>query len=572
MTAVVLAALGLRKWGIMNKNYDVVVVGSGAAGLTTAVVAAQHGLKVLVVEKSRYFGGTTAYSLGAPWIIGNLHQPALGIEDDLVKGERYLRATLGPLYSPDKVSAYLTSGAEMVAYMEAKTAVRWVGVPMPDYFPDTDGASFGRTLLTQAFDGSVLGSSLNLVRPPLAAFSVLGGMQIDPFEAPRLLSAFKSASNFIYSAKKTLTHLGQRLTFGRGKFMANGNALVGRLLFSAINAKVELWNEAQATALITGSSGVTGVQVNHAGTSVPIYASRGVVLASGGFGANTAMRAQFIPMASGHVSVQPDENVGDGIRMGQEAGGHMGPINPENGVWAPVSLLKQKGRVIAKYPHFGPDRAKPGSIIVNTAGERFANESAPYQTFVNAMHRRQIESAYFIANHDFARRYGMGFAFPSPYPIGPLIRNGYLTKASTLPELAAKLGIDSVKFQQTIDVFNENALRGEDPQFGRGANAYDRFLGDMAHTPNPSLAPVQSGPFYAVALFPGDVSTVLGLETDSDARVLGTDGRPVTGLFATGLDQNTLMRGVYPGGGSGIGPGMTFGYRAALSLARGSQV
>jgi succinate dehydrogenase/fumarate reductase flavoprotein subunit len=233
-------------------------------------------------------------------------------------------------------------------------------------------------------------------------------------------------------------------------------------------------------------------------------------------------------------------------------------------------VLQRRDGTTAKYPHFGPDRAKPGSIVVDAQGKRFVNESAPYQTFVHAMHERGITSAYFIASRQFARKYGMGFSFPAPHPFRRQLLNGYLTEGRTIAMLAEKLGIDPATLEYTVSEFNTGARRGEDPQFGRGANAYDKFLGDPAHTPNPSLGPIEGGPFLAVKMHPGDVSTVFGLETSPDSEVRAGDGRVIAGLYAVGLDQNSVMRGVYPGGGSGIGPAMTFGYRAAQHMVRRS--
>ncbi|MCK9504586.1 MAG: FAD-binding protein, partial [Porticoccaceae bacterium] len=307
--------------------------------------------------------------------------------------------------------------------------------------------------------------------------------------------------------------------------------------------------------------------VQREGVAVTITAKKGVVLASGGFGANPELRAKYIPLADSHISVQPDENTGDGIRIGQEAGGALGAVNPENGVWAPVSIMVNKDGSLSKYPHFGPDRGKPGSIIVDQSGKRFANEAAPYQTFVNIMQKNNITTAYFIGDHKFLRSYGMGFALAAPYPIGHFIKNGYLIKAPTITALAAKLGINPQTLSETIATFNSHAKDGNDPEFNRGGNAYDNSQGDFNHTPNPNLAPLSEGPFYAVAIHPGDVSTVLGMKTTVDAQVMTEEGAVIDGLYAVGLDQNSVMRGVYPGGGSGIGPGMTFGYRAAKHLA-----
>ncbi|MCK9506506.1 MAG: FAD-dependent oxidoreductase, partial [Porticoccaceae bacterium] len=355
---------------------DVLVIGSGAAGLATAVVAAHHGLRVLVVEKSNYYGGTTAYSLGAPWIIANKHQPPLQLEDSPEKGDEYLRQTLGDLYDADKVSAYIESGKDMVAFMEEKTEVRWDGIPMPDYFPDAQGAAFGRTMLTRAYDGRPLGKKyLNQIRPPLPGFSVFGDMQVDPREAGHLTNSLKNRQDFLYAAKKFLTYIKDKIVYGRGAYLANGNALIGALMKSALDSGVQLWRSAPATRLLTDNGAVVGAIVQREGVAVTITAKKGVVLASGGFGANPELRAKYIPLADSHISVQPDENTGDGIRIGQEAGGVLGAVNPENGVWAPVSIMINKDGSLSKYPHFGPDRGKPGSIIVDQSGKRFANEA-----------------------------------------------------------------------------------------------------------------------------------------------------------------------------------------------------
>jgi succinate dehydrogenase/fumarate reductase flavoprotein subunit len=548
---------------------DVIVVGSGAAGLTTAVVAAKQGLRVLVVEKAAQFGGTTAFSLGAPWIVANPHQRALGLEDDADAGDRYLRAALGNRYDPERVAAYIKSGAEMVTFMEANTEMRWDGVPMPDYLPGLDGFGVGRTLLTRAYDGKALGPYLRKMRRPLPGFSVFGGMQIGLLEVGNFAATLKSPSAFFNTAKRLSAYALDRLRFGRGAHLANGNALVGRLLRSALDAKVELWSSAPAISIVSDEGGVTGAVIKRDGALVTVGARRGVVLASGGFGANEVLRKKYIPLPEHHVTVAPVENAGDGIRLGQEAGGRLGDINPDNGTWAPVSTLRRRDGSIARYPHFGPDRGKPGSIIVDATGRRFVDEACPYQSFVRVMNESNITKAYFIGSHRFLRAYGMGFALPSPYPIGFLVRLGYLIKAPTIAALALKLQINPATLEATVAEFDKHAATGQDPAFGRGANVYDHSQGDFAHKPNPNVGPLGAGPYYAVALQPGDIGTTLGMDTNADAQVLSGTGSIVRGLYAVGLDQNSVMRGEYPGGGSGIGPGMTFGYRAALHLASG---
>jgi succinate dehydrogenase/fumarate reductase flavoprotein subunit len=319
--------------------------------------------------------------------------------------------------------------------------------------------------------------------------------------------------------------------------------------------------------LITEGNRVVGAEIEREGIGIPVMATHGVILATGGFGGDRELTGQWIPMPGDHVSIFPEGNVGDGIRLAKQARGVMGPTNTDNGVWVPISVRRNAaGRIIAKYPHFGSDRAKPGSIIVNFKGHRFANEAAPYQAFVNIMHQQRIAKAWLIGDHHMLRLYGMGLALPAPLPYKALIRDGYLIKAQSITLLAEAIGVDPVELENTVCRFNRYAVEGKDPDFHRGANIYDNAQGDF-DLPSPNLGPLNSPPFYAVAIYPGDVSTVYGLKTSRDAQVLDASGSIVPGLYATGLDQNSIMRGFYPGGGCSIGPAMTFGFRAALSIS-----
>lgn len=549
--------------------FDVVVIGSGAAGLTTAIVAGLSGLKVLVVEKTAWFGGTTAYSGGAPWIPCNHHMTAFGQEDDVETAMTYLRSVLGNYFDDAKIAAFVESGPEMIALLERKTDVAFYPIPIPDYFPDNPGARVGRTMLTREYDGRALGKMIRALRNPLPGFAVFGTMQVDAVQSGEFKKAFRTWRGFRLASGRFLSFLRGKLTHGKGTHLANGNALAGRLLHSAMKAGVTLWNNTAAVQTLQEGGQVVGVAIVREGREISIRARRGVVLASGGFGGDPGLTAQHMPMPEAHISVFPEGNVGDGIRMGQAAGGAMGPDNPDNGVWAPVSVLRNDaGDIVAKYPHFGPDRAKPGSIIVDGEGRRFVNEAAPYQPFVNRMHERRIRTAWFIAGRAYLRNYGMGLALPAPLPMRRHVQSGYLIEADTLEALAARIGVDGRTLVETIERFNRDAAEERDPEFLRGANIYDHSQGDWEIAPrHPNLAPVGPGPYYALALHPGNVSSVLGLATSPDAEVLDMAGQVVPGLFAVGLDQNTAMRGFYPGGGSGIGPAMTFGYRAARKIA-----
>ncbi len=546
-------------------DVDVVVIGSGAAGLTAANVAAKAGLQVLVLEKTRYLGGTTAFSAGGVWIPDNRCQREMGITDSLEAARRYLRAMLGNLEEPDKIDTYLRKGPEMVDYMEANTEVVFATAGSSDYESGLDGASFGRTLLCPPFDASALGEDLQRLRPSLPQLSLFGTLQFGFSDIGHLLNVHRALPSFLYTTGLVLRFLGEKLRFGRGARLANGNALVGRLVSSARSAGVTLWTGVPATDLIVEDGTVGGVVAVRDGVVLRIRARHGVILASGGFGANKAKRAEHIALADAGWSLQPEGNQGDGIAMGEAVGGLFRSDNVANAIWCPVSAMQTpQGPLL--FPHLFFDRHCPGSLMVTTAGKRFINESTHYQAFGDTMVAENVRSCWLICDHRAQRKYGMGHAKPAPYPIFPFVRAGYLKKGRTLADLARQIGVDAATLAATVAEFNHHAAKGEDPVFQRGADIYSRGMGDALHTPNPCLAPLVDAPFYAIEIRPGDLSSVAGLDTNAEAQVLGQNGQPVPGLYAAGLDANTVFRGTYPGGGASLGPAMTFGYVAARHI------
>ncbi|CAK7225769.1 hypothetical protein SEUCBS140593_006015 [Sporothrix eucalyptigena] len=423
-------------------------------------------LRVLVVEKTRYFGGTTAFSGGGAWIPNNKYQPTINISDSTEDAEKYIGAVMGALYEEGdkkKLEAFLRSGPEMVRWIEESSLIRFQPTSLPDYHVAKPGASAGRTIVPSDFN-----------------------------DMGRITGVFRSVPNFLFATRKFLHYGFDLLVYGKGTYMANGNALVGQLVESLREAGVDMWNNTPAVKGIMApkgeGKGVIGIQVARNGGSVEnIRVTKGIVLASGGLGRSEEAK-KYMPH---EWTAVPRGNTGDGNRIGVECGGTLPPPNPYNGIFAPISLLqpRDKNKPIRRYPHFNIDRARPGSIIVGPDGKRFANESEPYQEFVATMHDRRIKKVYYIGDQNHLRKYGMGMALPSPYPIGRLLRQGYLISASSIAELAAKINVPITSLEETVAQCNGFAQTGKDLQFHRGDNAYDQFYGDPTVKPNSNLGP-----------------------------------------------------------------------------------
>ena len=550
----------------MNE-FDVIVVGSGIAGMTTAIVAAKHGLSALVVEKTEFFGGTTAYSGGVAWAPNNDHMRTVGIEDSRARALEYLRNVLGNHYDAAKIEAFVDNCPAALRYMEANTALEFIPSATPDYEPHHGGASHYRGVVAKEYDGRKLGDYFKTLRRTRPELTVFDSMQVAGADVTPLRKAFRDRKAFVHTAKMVSRYAFQKLIYGRGVRLVSGNALAGRLLRSALDAGVTLWRETPARRLIVEGGQVTGLVVVRDGKETAIASRVAVTMATGGFGANDAMRKQFMPLAEHHVSFQPEGNVGDGVNMGVEAGGELVKTNPANAIFIPTSKWVRPDGSTAKFPHIMIDRYMPGSIAVDPTGRRFVNEGDSYQNFVLQMHRLGLSKAHMIADRKFLRTYGMGLARPFPYPVRRWIKNGYLIEAPSLGALALKIGADPRILEETVTRFNANAAKGEDPDFARGADAHSRFRGDQENKPNPSLGPILKPPFYAIVLTPGDLSSVAGLNTDEKARVLDKAGQVIPGLYAVGLDMNSMTRGLYPAGGSSLGPALTFGYIAARDMA-----
>ncbi len=555
---------------------DVLVVGTGASGMATAVTAASKGLKVLVVEKEARYGGTTARSGGWLWIPGTRLATEQGIQEPPGAAKEYLRHEATTHFDEKRVDAFLENGPKAIDFFTKNTCVQF---DMPAVFPDyhaeaTGGQPGGRSMVTRPFDGRELGARVKQLAPPLPELTVFGMMLGSGPEIKHFMRAFKSPTSFVYVTKRLTKHFFDVLGHGRGMTLTNGNALAGRLAKAGMDLNIPVWLSSPVKKLVAEYDGVSGAIVEHEGRTVQVTATRGVVLACGGFPHDIERRKQLFPHAptgKEHYSPSPETNTGDGLRLAESVGGRVDGTIPHAAAWVPTSVTTRKDGTHGVMPHF-IDRAKPGVIAVTAKGKRFTNEGNSYHDFVQAMVKacagEPEVSAWLLCDHKALRNYGLGSVAPAPLPIGRYLKSGYLKRGATVAELARQIGIAPATLEATVKEFNGTAERGEDPAFGKGSRAYNRYQGDALVTPNPCLAPLEAGPFYAIKLVVGDIGTFAGLVTDAETRVLNAAGKPIKGLYAVGNDAASVMGGNYPGAGITLGPALTFGYIAAMQLAK----
>lgn len=549
--------------------YDLVVIGAGGAGMAAALFAALEGKQVLLVERTEYVGGTTAWSAGTTWVPGTHHAAKVNPADTLADAADYLTNAIGERTPAALRQAFLDHGAAAIRHVEDRTEVKFRPYPKhPDYISDLGGSTLnGRALEPLPFDGRRLGDLFKLVRPPIPEFTVLGGMMVDRTDINHLLALTQSFASFKHSLRIILRHASDRLSHPRGTRLVMGNALVARLLYSlskqtgvtlALNTSVEQFGR--------GASGIDSVVLAQGGERRTVRVRGGVVLASGGFNRHPGLRQAMLPGA--HMSWCPAApgHTGAAHDLARGLGAQYGQGGLSNAFWAPVSLRQRADGSTAVFPHFVMDRAKPGMLTVNQAGERFVNESTSYHLFGIAMQSTGSVPAYLVCDAEALRKYGIGMVRPgaSAKDMAPFLADGYLTQAQTLDELAQKLGIPAAGLKASVQKINNYAQTGVDPDFQRGVTAYQQNIGDAAAGgKNPNLGPLQTAPYYAVKLYPGDIGAATGLVTDTDARVLDAQGQPIAGLYAVGNDMHSIMGGVYTAPGITIGPGLVFGYLAA---------
>jgi succinate dehydrogenase/fumarate reductase flavoprotein subunit len=568
---------------------DVLVIGSGAGGLSVAVTAAHLGLSVVVAEKTSHYGGTTAWSGGWMWIPRNPLAKEAGIQEDINQPLSYLRHELGERFNEAQARTFLENGPRMVDFYRRRTALQFIdGNAIPDFHGQTPGAATGgRSVCAAPFDGRRLGQRLYDLKPPLHETTLWGMGIAAGAELRHFFNALHQRTSLWYVTQKLVRHVWDLLRYRRGTQLVNGNALVAGLARSLLDKSGRIVVNSPATRLLRDGKRVTGAVLQTPEGPLHVQARCGVVLACGGFPHDEDRKRQRLahaPTGREHWSAGSRGNTGDGLRLGESAGGQVRDDLTQAAALAPVSLVPRDrshpgddtpAQEHAHFPHL-IERAKPGLIAVNRHGSRFTNEASSYhdvmQGLLAATPQGEAPEAWLICDHDFIRFYGLGAVKPAPLPLTPWLANGYLKQGSTVRELAQACGIDPVGLQSTITRYNTLAIEGHDHDFGRGTTAYNRIQGDAARATarglsNPCMGPIEHGPFYAVKVVMGSLGTFAGLRVNDQAQVLDAHQQPIAGLYANGNDMSSMMGGHYPAGGITLGPAMTFGYIVAHHLA-----
>ena len=553
-----------------NKEVDIVVVGSGAGGMLAALVAAKNHAQVLVVEKDKLWGGTSATSGGGIWIPGSDQAKAAGFEDNLDDAFQYVRALSADNVPDENIRAFVDNAAVMLRWVTANTPVVYTSQPYPDYHAENPGGSVTgyRTHLPEMLDGTLLGDDLKTQRLPSPAASLFGYLNWTFAETYQLLYRGPGwLTGLVRNMAKYWLDWPLRFTSKKDRRLTLGNALTGGLRAALNQAGVPVWLKTPMQEIVTEQGKVAGIVVERDGKPYRIRTRKGVVLAAGGFDKNQQMRDAHAPLYSkAYLSGGVTSNTGDSIRAGQAIGA--ATMNMQSAWAAPVFHVpgEDRGRLCTI------ERALPGCIMVNQKGQRYLNEAASYhivgqQMALREREHRDASPSWMVFDHRYRHQFPMGPLLPMvPDWLQAGAVKTILKKGRTIAELAQAMGVDPAALEAQIARFNDGAAKGEDPEFHRGEAAYDRMYGDYRHQPNPCLRPLTEGPFYALPIYPGDIGTNGGLKTDELARVIGADGQPIPGLHAIGNCAASAMGESYPGAGVTIGPALTFGYIAASHL------
>jgi len=555
-----------------TEEYDVIVVGSGAAGMVAALTAAHQGLSAVVIEKSAHFGGSTARSGGGVWIPNNEILKRDGVTDTTEAASTYLHTLVGDVVPPERIDTFLERGPEMLSFVLKNTPLKMCWVPnYSDYYPETPGGRpAGRSVEPLPFDAKRLGADMAGLEPAYGKVPL--NVVVMQQDYVRLNQLKRHPRGVLRSIK-----VGARTFWAgmRGKNLVGmGRALIAPLRIGLRDAGVPVLLNTALTDLYVEDGVVRGVYVrdmNEPEAAEPrlIRVRRAVILGSGGFEHNEQMRVKYqrAPITT-EWTVGAAANTGDGIVAAEKLGAALELM--EDAWWGPTVPLEGS-------PWFAlSERNSPGSIIVNMSGERFMNESMPYVEACHQMYGGQYGHgdgpgenipAWLVFDQQYRDRFIFAGLQPGQRIPTKWLDSGVIVKAGTLEELAQKTNLPIEGLRATIERFNGFARSGVDEDFHRGESAYDRYYGDPTNKPNPNLGEIKNAPYYAAKMVPGDLGTKGGIRTDVHGRALRDDGSVIEGLYAAGNVSSPVMGHTYPGPGGTIGPAMTFGYLAALHIA-----
>ena len=543
-----------------DSTVDLVIVGSGGGGMVAALTAADQGASAVVLEKQERVGGSTAMSGGIVWVPDNPVMHAEGVADSYEDAMVHFEAVVGDVgaaSSFERRHAFLTAGPEMVSFLQRR-GVRFVYCRgYSDYYSSAKGGhDLGRGIEPIPFDGRVLGGWLARLQPGLAQSL---GLAVMTNEARSLSHYNRSLRAFAVSARVVLRTSAARLR--NQALLTNGASLIAQMLRAAIADGVAVWPESPLEDLIIEDDRVVGVRTVRAGTPVLIRARRGVLLAAGGFAHNSEMRQQFGGNQPNRArwSIANPGDTGEALQAAMRLGAQTALM--DEAWWLPSPRTGRFGQSTLDQA-----RQRPRTIYVDAAGKRFVNESNSYMEVGKEMYARDKTSravpCWLIFDDRYRKRYAHLRSSPGRFP-RKLLESGMLKQAWTLGDLAHMCDIDPVGLADTVERFNTNAVRGTDPDYGRGESAYNLALGDPNHKVHPCLGPIDEPPYYAVQVVPGDIGTCGGLVTNEHAQVVDQEDRPIEGLYATGNGTATVMGRHYLGPGASIANTMVFGYVAA---------
>jgi 3-oxosteroid 1-dehydrogenase len=557
-----------------SETFDVVIIGSGAAGASAALRASEHGLSVLIVEKTGKYGGTSATSGGVLWI-PNHDLAATG--DSREEALRYLDSIIKGPVQRARLEAYVDQGPELIRFLKA-AGLELIKADWADYFPEAPGARSDRSIICPTFDGRRLGDNFIHMREQFSRFKLFRRYSMDLGETFSILARSKDwKKNVVRIIANYWLDLETRSFTARDRRFTIGAALMGQVYEQIFARGVEVRLETRLDELIVTGGEISGVRVSSFGRPYEIAARNGVVIACGGFEWNQELRDRFFPIETltRYTSTPEDANRGEGLLAGLKVGAVT--EHTEAGWWIPTMKMPQPRASNYEEIHQAAfDVGRPYSVCVNRNGVRFVNEATGYDSFGKAMvddHRKTGANApcWHVFDAEYRERFTCGGFMPSAIMPDRSIPKDwwghYIFKADTLEELAVKIGAPAEALATTVRTLNDYARTGVDLEFGRGGNAYDVMFGDPSARPNPCLGPIRRAPFYAVPINLGDLGTKGGLKADASARVVTDAGRPIPGLYAAGNASGSPFGDCYPGAGGTIGPAMVFGFIAADDIA-----